>query len=320
VLRFGGKNRSVAKGDVLGAPDPRSLGAAGLGLRVVACVLSVCVFVVVLPRPEAASASISSAELSGGLERSDLGGCDTVLGRLVDLTGCSPRTGLGLAAAAVAPRSVSEPAVVLSGPTAVRVAATVAVVAVPAIEEPCSAGVADQLFEDPLGDWDTDGVSNVFEAYWGADPCDAGDVPVRWSAPAAELQVVPEAVVVRQEPEVAAQVEVVEPETVVVEDAEVVVCPGFSFDDVLADPDGDWDGDRRTNVDEFYGNADPCVAAAEINGAVAVSVPKVTGDVCPAYSLGDVLADPDGDWDGDRRTNADEFYGLSDPCVRVWWQ
>jgi len=146
---------------------------------------------------------------------------------------------------------------------------------------PCPSYSLALILEDPSGDWDRDRVSNVDEFYNQADPC-------VFDAEAAQAAVASGA----------------QPAT--------GPCPEYSLALVLEDATGDWDGDRVTNADEFYNQGDPCVA--ELVGGTDDPVAPVAQGPCPDYSLALVLEDPEGDWDGDTVSNADEFYASGDPC------
>lgn len=43
--------------------------------------------------------------------------------------------------------------------------------------------------------------------------------------------------------------------------------------------------------------------------------PKHLAGQCPSWSVHGVFADPDGDWDHDGRSNNDELYGGTNPCI-----
>ncbi|MGZ0230558.1 MAG: hypothetical protein ACKVKO_11485, partial [Acidimicrobiales bacterium] len=138
---------------------------------------------------------------------------------------------------------------------------------------PCPSYSLTEVLADSSGDWDSDRLSNADEFYGLTDPC-TFDAQTGQNASAGLAQA-------------------------------GGPCPSYSLIDVLDDPNGDWDGDRATNVTEFYDLGDPCIYEAAIDGEDA-GEPAATGP-CPSYSLTEVLADPTGDWDGDTATNADEF-------------
>ena len=148
------------------------------------------------------------------------------------------------------------------------------------VEGPCPAYSIEQVLEDPTGDWDRDRATNVDEFFNNGDPCQF-DVDAS-------------------------------------EDVELLAtaggpCPAYSLSLVLEDPTGDWDRDQVSNVDEFYNQADPCVADASTGDLSTAAIPVAAGP-CPVYSVDLVNADPMGDWDGDTATNSDEFYNSGDPC------
>ena len=154
---------------------------------------------------------------------------------------------------------------------------------------PCPAYGIDSVFADPDGDWDADRVSNLVEFDNRLDPCtfDA-------SAASQVADVAPTASA-----------------------SDSGVCPSFSIDDVYADADGDWDGDRASNLNEFFNNSDPCLFDAKATTLIAQSGGDLTtplADQCLSYGIDEVLADADGDWDGDRISNATEFYNSLNPC------
>ena len=276
------------------------------------------------PVPSTAASSVSEVGSLGG------GACGSVLARLAELGDCvvavgllssvetrptvvvgSPLPGVGLSSRAGVGFGVGEvgSSLLLAGGGWGGEAGLV--------EGVCS-NDSGSVIDDPLGDWDGDGFSNVVEMYAPTDPCSASDVPVPVALVGSPVQAA-----VDSGPVAAGGVAVGgadgggEPVAAVVggdgsEPVVQVICPGFSFDDVLGDPDGDWDADGVSNKDEFYSNVDPCVS----NGSVAVPTPEGAGTVtvCPEFSAGDVVADPDGDWDADGVSNRDEFYNGEQPC------
>ncbi|MFT4989150.1 MAG: hypothetical protein ACI9BK_001924, partial [Acidimicrobiales bacterium] len=122
-------------------------------------------------------------------------------------------------------------------------------------------------------------------------------------------------------------------------------CPVSERTDLYADPTADWDGDKLTNIVEFYRGLDPCtfdsslvagstvvapVAPPEVTlvpesvvaGPVAGSAivadatdAELVPEVCPTYSFSDVLDDPEGDWDQDTLSNSFEMHNQFDPCT-----
>ena len=84
---------------------------------------------------------------------------------------------------------------------------------------------------------------------------------------------------------------------------------------MLADPNNDWDGDRASNLDEFYGNGNPCLFDGDATATQISETNAPAGGPCPDFSSEAVMAEPNGDWDGDRVSNSDEFFGNSQPCV-----
>ncbi|MGZ0230557.1 MAG: hypothetical protein ACKVKO_11480, partial [Acidimicrobiales bacterium] len=124
----------------------------------------------------------------------------------------------------------------------------------------------------------------------------------------------------------------------------VAACPAYSVESVFSAPNQDWDRDGLSNVNELYNQLDPCTAneapalpkiqplatgqadvspaqaAAVESGEASGEVPPTNGTVetpqrtvpptpeCPVFTVDDVLANPNGDWDDDRASNLDEFY------------
>ena len=104
-------------------------------------------------------------------------------------------------------------------------------------------------------------------------------------------------------------------------------CPGFSLNDVLADLDGDWDGDRLENGDEIYlAGLNPCrFDATEFCGAQPqVCRTRVFVDarftsilqtcVNGRWTFTAVQAFPHADWDNDGVTNLVEANNGVNPC------
>ena len=111
-------------------------------------------------------------------------------------------------------------------------------------------------------------------------------------------------------------------------------CPNWSIDDVLADLDGDWDGDRVDNGDEVfvsnglnpcvYDSADFCVTNptycydvlwSDVEYYLVYNVTSARTCVGGYWSWASVNANPHGDWDHDDVSNLREANNGANPCV-----
>ncbi len=98
-------------------------------------------------------------------------------------------------------------------------------------------------------------------------------------------------------------------------------CPQYSIDQVLADPEGDWDRDRIGNRDEIYKTgSNPCARDSAIhcnNGSIYCRAPyPPTKTQCRIHSIvwPAIQANPNGDWDGDGISNTVEYRSGANPC------
>lgn len=109
-------------------------------------------------------------------------------------------------------------------------------------------------------------------------------------------------------------------------------CPQWSVDDVLADLNGDWDGDRLSNSDEVFvsNGLNPCVndSAAFCSTSPSYCTDVLWSDVeyylvynptrtCVSgyWTWDAVNTFPHNDWDGDGVTNHTEAINGANPCV-----
>ena len=189
----------------------------------------------------------------------------------------------------------------------------------------CSDYTASAIFDDPTGDWDQDGQSNVSEFYQQLDPCTAQvaqavDSPDDAGSTLGSLAV--EAVDYEGAADADAPVDSTVVDDGVSPEAQAVAtvtCPAYSVQDIFSDPSGDWDGDGISNIIEFDNLLDPCTYDGNVPSTLeSASIPSTVNtdseNVCPAFSVADVQADPNGDWDNDGASNLDEFYNRFDPC------
>ena len=154
---------------------------------------------------------------------------------------------------------------------------------------PCQEYSVDAVFADPASDWDGDTLLNAAELYSGLDPCVVNQIPS-----SAETQVEQGAVVptgsttsrIVDEDLTTAGEDFTAAEDAAENDAaenDVVEnlnpCPAYGIDSVFADPDGDWDADRVSNLVEFDNLLDPCTFDASAASQVA--------DIAPTASASD---------------------------------
>ena len=111
-------------------------------------------------------------------------------------------------------------------------------------------------------------------------------------------------------------------------------CPNWSIDDVLADLDGDWDGDRVDNGDEVFvsNGLNPCVYDStqwcvnnpsycydvlwsDVEYHLVYNVTSSRTCVGGYWSWASVNANPHGDWDSDGVNNRYEASNGANPCV-----
>lgn len=155
------------------------------------------------------------------------------------------------------------------------------------------------VYDDPKGDWDGDGISNLQELKNGTSPC-------------------------------------------------LRPCPNPSTNELNAEPHGDWDGDGYSNIAEVRAGTNPCnsrshpryqpathnvysdyyynphgyyvyVPAAPRPLPTPVPTPKpiqrTARTICPFWTRADVNAQPNHDWDGDGISNIQELRNGTNPCV-----
>ncbi len=111
-------------------------------------------------------------------------------------------------------------------------------------------------------------------------------------------------------------------------------CPSWSISDVLADLDGDWDGDRVDNGDEVFvsNGLNPCVYDStqwcannpsycydvlwsDVEYHLIYNVTRTRTCVGGYWSWASVNANPAGDWDSDGVSNKHEADNGANPCV-----
>ena len=300
--------------------------------RVAGVALLVALFAAVLPVPQADAADGSDGALA--LELGPEPECNWLLTRLIDVNRCAA-AGVSLLDESQNPDPIQAERTPIAAPQQLQETPTdtstepvdsepadpVEATADEDLETECPTWSVDGAFADPDGDWDGDTVTNLVELYNGLNPCEPDELPAFEFTPF-DPTPQPAAAAVASTPSTATQAAPDNaPENVADEAAAETPsappapdCPVYSVADVEADPLGDWDSDRQTNLDELYNNSNPCIADADATPTTGDSEFVTAQGPCPSYSLDAVLADPDGDWDGDQATNVDEFYANDNPC------
>lgn len=98
-------------------------------------------------------------------------------------------------------------------------------------------------------------------------------------------------------------------------------CPHYSIQDVFDDPSGNWDGDQVRNADELYNGLNPCIVdtgnycAGGGNALCYYPTHTYTHTGYPTACQAQVNAYPNGDYDGDLVTNAEEVRNGANPCA-----
>ena len=282
-------------------------GIRGWGIAVLCAALIAPILAV----PSAGAASLP--DFIPEIPVSDEPACDRLLDALIDLDRCTeleqrvagltssaPATPVN-ATAAQEMLDASNPAVSQTD-TAIAQSAIEPASLVIAIAD-CSDYTASAIFDDPTGDWDQDGQSNVSEFYQQLDPCTAQvaqavDSPDDAGSTLGSLAV--EAVDYEGAADADAPVDSTVVDDGVSPEAQAVAtvtCPAYSVQDIFSDPSGDWDGDGISNIIEFDNLLDPCTYDGNVPSTLeSASIPSTVNtdseNVCPAFSVADVQADP----------------------------
>ncbi len=176
---------------------------------------------------------------------------------------------------------------------------------------PCPRYSIQDVFDDPNGDWDRDGVKNADELYNGLDPCTV-DTSAFCSGGGNPLCWYPTYVYVSYSS--ACQTSITAYPTAdydgdgVSNNAEILnganpcahPCPNWTGTDLALNPNGSWDGDGLSNAIEVNQGTDPC-SGHHYNP-------------CPNYSLAHVNSMPGYDWDDDGVSNYAEVQRGTSPC------